>query len=170
MIVPYLVLRHLTPILPKDWKATVITGGALIGMIWAIAFPFFEQEMGIQQDPTQTVPIGAGLNFVLLVSHLCINRRTVKVRARQDYLVLIAALVSMGIAYLCQDDWKFCAGPHSLWQAHAVWHAGMALGIGFFYLFLRQERGRPSADSEWSERDGKKEMELMARESSASSV
>ena len=93
-----------------------------------------------QRPQLQTIPLGAATNFIMLLLHILMWRGRFKVRARRDYLVLLAALVCMGTAYLFQDDLKFCVGPNSLFQGHAVWHSGMALGIGFFYLFLRQER------------------------------
>ena len=89
---------------------------------------------------SQTVPLGAAAHFFLLVVHSVVWRRRFRIRALRDYLLLVASVLCMGIAYLFQDDLKYCVGPNSLFQGHAIWHAGMALGIGFFYLFLRQER------------------------------
>ena len=55
-----------------------------------------------------------------------------------------SAISWMGMAYSCQDDLRFCdrqGGTSKSWfQGHALWHSGIAVGIGFLYAFLRAER------------------------------
>lgn len=98
-------------------------------------------------DPTFIVPVGAGFNFALLVTNYATGLRYIKLRSWKDLYLLGLAVTWMGIAYSCQDDMKMCSSPDALFQGHALWHSGMAIGIGFFYLFLRQERGVEGAGS-----------------------
>lgn len=78
-------------------------------------------------------------------------------QGKNNYLsdFLLLAVTFMGIAYNFQDDMKYCISATSAFQGHAVWHSCMAIGVGFFYLFLRQERRIEGVDEmTWKERSG----------------
>jgi len=56
------------------------------------------------------------------------------------FLSLVSILLAkwfrdMDSGFLCLEAW----GPHSFFQAHALWHTFCALAVLFCYLFLRSE-------------------------------
>ncbi|GMH49412.1 hypothetical protein TrRE_jg7341, partial [Triparma retinervis] len=78
-----------------------------------------------------------------------------------DLWLMVVATAFMLFAYVARErDEAWCIHHDSPIQGHAIWHTCMALGVMFFYLFLRQERpwgegGRNGslAESQWMERD-----------------
>ena len=105
----------------------------------------------------------AGVNFALLVFSYAVGvaTRQVKVRRIYDLWLMVVATAFMLFAYVARErDEAWCIHHDSPIQGHAIWHTCMALGVMFFYLFLRQERpwgegGRNGslAESQWMERD-----------------
>jgi hypothetical protein len=52
MIIPYLLLRVLSPIMPEHFRVPLVTYGTLLGMIFSIFWPVYEKDMGIRQEAT----------------------------------------------------------------------------------------------------------------------
>ncbi|GMI02561.1 hypothetical protein TrLO_g8537 [Triparma laevis f. longispina] len=154
IILPYLFFNHFHYIkLNYKYGRHVIVSSSAAGMVYAFILPFTDGTEGLQ--PTLVIPIGAGLNFMLLVTNYLTGWCYIKVRKRTDAVWLLLAVTFMGIAYNFQDDMKYCISATSAFQGHAVWHSCMAIGVGFFYLFLRQERRIEGVDEmTWKERSG----------------
>jgi hypothetical protein len=144
LILPYLAANHMFRLKSIPFYGPrIVTLISAAGVVVSICWPSYASH---KFDALLVVPVGAGMHFVLLVTYYAIGCYRVKLRSPTDLYLIFLATLSMGIAYLFQDDAKFCSGvflgPDSWFQGHAVWHSGMALGVMFFYLFLRQERPR----------------------------
>ena len=153
---------QLKPALELHGDTIVMVSGST-GMLVAAFLPHFWDP----GEPTTTVPIGAAMNFLLFLSNYAVRYSKVTFRDRRDSWLLFAAVALMGIAYSCQEDsgcnkWA-SVSPTSFIQGHSIWHGFMALGVGFFYAALRQERRREE-DEGWREREGsmKGSSELMS--------
>ena len=121
----------------------------------------FKYRKGV--DAERTVPKMAALNYIFLVVSYVIGCvfKQVCLRSITDVWVIIVASGFMMFAYVAResdDDW--CIHQDSMIQGHAIWHASMAVGVFFFYCFLRQERpwvaNRKSSlaeGGEWMERE-----------------
>ena len=73
--------------------------------------------------------------------------------------MVVATLLMMFAYHARESDSDWCIHKDSIIQGHAIWHASMALGIMFFYFFLRQERPWVS----WKEKFDPKQGEWMER-------
>ena len=102
------------------------------------------------------------MNYVLLTSNYVVGVvfRQVRVRSICDLWTMGVATLLMMFAYHAREsDSAWCTHEDSIIQGHAIWHASMALGIMFFYFFLRQERPWVS----WKEKIDRKQGEWMER-------
>jgi hypothetical protein len=178
VIIPYLVVNHMFAIKRIPYYGNRIIGAlSCAGMLCSYIWPFYGRHYF---KPGLVVPLGAGCHFALIVTYYVVGwgiQGRVKVRKNTDLWLLFAATASMGVAYYCQKDQKFCkegkeavlwGGPDSWFQGHALWHSGMAIGVMFFYFFMRQERAVENYDPEiWvtrkedEEGEGEGEGELM---------
>lgn len=173
IILPYLFLNHFHCLKTADSKGTgnrVLGLGVVIGMAYAFAWPFKKVMFPVDgMRATTLVPLGASFNFILLTTYFMTGFCYITIRSSSDIKWLFFAVVSMGVAYMFQDDLKFCVSPKSKFQGHAVWHSGMAIGVAFFYIFLRQERRRES-DGSWKERGNIEGAEMMVVSGDVDSV
>ena len=75
-------------------------------MTYAFVFPFKKEVFPVSGDATTIVPLGAALNFLLLTTYFMTGFCYITIRATCDFIWLLLAVVSMGIAYSMQDDLK----------------------------------------------------------------
>ncbi len=163
---PYSAINHLHCIKRKIPR--IILFCVIICVVLSFIYPF-EYHQGI--DANKVVPQYAALNYLLLLSGYVWGAMTCQVKLRKwtDVWVIGFAISFMYLAYLArerdgaEEDETWCLDEDSIFQPHALGHSSMAIGIVFFYLFLRQERpwnserdspcGRPKSGSgEWIER------------------
>ena len=153
---PYMAMNHLHCI-KRHYPKTIIT---LVSVCMLLAFILpYKFHKNIQAE--REVPRMAALNFAILFTGYVVGTvsRQVRLRRWTDLWILIVATGLMMFAYVAREsDMDWCDDEDSFVQGHAVWHSCMAIGITFFYLFLRQERPwherRDSlVNSQWMERD-----------------
>ncbi|GMH74410.1 hypothetical protein TrST_g2251 [Triparma strigata] len=145
---PYATVNHFYCL---KWKfpKTIIFIVSVSTVVLAFWYPFkfiFEES----RDHNTLVPQFAGVNFLLLFSNYVVGYVSRQVRLRK-FTDLWLIIVSAGLMYLAKEsrdkDMEWCESPDAFFQGHAVWHSSMAIGVMFFYLFMRQERP-------WIERRG----------------
>ena len=128
----------------------------VLGVLTSVLLPYWYWHYdgrGWSGEALLSIPLCAGLNVFGYVVHLFVNRQHVKIRERSDNWWAAFGAFTGGISYAIQtrDPSTLCFSPTSPFQAHALWHCGMATAILAFYFFMRQERRRTPIESEPAE-------------------
>lgn len=134
---PYSTLNHLHCLKWRFPKLIVFSISILTTLTFWYPFKFTDEG----HDANEIVPQFAGVNYMLLLSSYIVGFKQVKLRKISDLWVITVAAILMYFAKEARDkDSEWCESPTAFFQGHAVWHSSMAVGIMFFYFFLRQER------------------------------
>jgi hypothetical protein len=157
-VIPFVALNHLNFLaaaLHPYWGKRVLVVFISGGMIAALVAPHYlpgKYRWGVDQH--LIVPCLAGTVFILEMSYYAVLFRRVRLRAISDvtHFVLAAAIMGISLHLQLHDLSSYCfENRQSHFQAHAVWHCGMAIGIMLVYFFRRQERPKGPAEMETGE-------------------